>query len=541
MDVDRLMKDLTVEQLENIQQNLEKEMEGKRESLREMVGRRYRDVLEASSEVRHVCALAEKLANYIANTRISYQTSHIRTGSRDEQRAGEHFFAVNYLLSNIGSDDGEPLDDAIGLCLVEHFQKQLISNHSSPMISRIAKAFTQRIVATRSELESYNIDSLCDISRSDWATNQLAAIAILQTKDISQLLDLYLEKRFAYIGQLIDDSATILTIVDEMKKTLSVVEELFVHGELQHAIQSVCNGQYRSELIRDMCADQAFSFEKTINEEVEKFWRQLREKCCGRGSSNAIGLQVIGDKCAEWIEKTCAMTHRVVAEVCEYFDDLDEIVELLQAITNSLKQDWPRIGPAKNVYDKLLQNVVVEKSKALMVQMIENIEKSAKLKIESTNDGPSSSLFDERTYRPESQSHIGISTQLFKCVKELWASLEIINEKCQQFENICVPMADIATANSLKETMATNVNQLLLRLCEPLSETGDSELCSSTRASRCLSRARLAITIVHSETSLVCLLLDKDSQRISNLNHRLHVVIEQNLRCVSIFDLFPCY
>lgn len=78
MDVDRLMRDLTVEQLENIQQNLEKEMEGKRESLREMVGRRYRDVLEASSEVRHVCSLAEKLATNIANTRVSYKSSHVR-------------------------------------------------------------------------------------------------------------------------------------------------------------------------------------------------------------------------------------------------------------------------------------------------------------------------------------------------------------------------------------------------------------------------------------------------------------------------------
>lgn len=104
---------------------------------------------------------------------------------------------------------------------------------------------TSRIVATRSELEFQNSDSLSDISRADWATNQLAAIALLQGKDIGQLLDLYLEKRFAHIKILIEDSATILTIVDEMKKTLTVVEELFVHGELIHTIHSVCNGQYR--------------------------------------------------------------------------------------------------------------------------------------------------------------------------------------------------------------------------------------------------------------------------------------------------------
>ncbi|CAI5438940.1 unnamed protein product [Caenorhabditis angaria] len=262
MDVDRLMKDLTIEQLESIQQDLETKMEGKRESLREMVGRRYRDVLEASSEVRNVCALADKLTVDIANTRVNYQSQHIRNGSKDEQRAGEHFLAVNYLISNIGSDDGEPLDDVVSLCMVEHLQKQLISNHASLMIHKIARVLTGRIVATRSELEEFNTSTLSDISRSDWAVNQLTAIAILQTKDISQLLDLYLEKRFEYIKHLIEDSATILSVVEEIKKTLSVVEELFVHGELQHSIQSVCNGQYKCELIREMCADQAYSFEK---------------------------------------------------------------------------------------------------------------------------------------------------------------------------------------------------------------------------------------------------------------------------------------
>ncbi|PIC55831.1 hypothetical protein B9Z55_000942 [Caenorhabditis nigoni] len=410
MDVDRLMRDLTVDQLENIQQNLEKEMEGKRESLREMVGRRYRDVLEASSEVRQVCTLAEKLASDIANTRISYQSNPLRTGSKDEQKAGEHLYAVNYLISSIGNDGGEPLDD---------------------VIHKTARGLTNRVVATRSELEFQNTSTLLDISRSDWATNQLAAIALLEGKEIGQLLDLYLEKRFDYIKGLIEDSATILSIVDEIKKTLSVVEELFVHGELIHAIHSVCNGQYRcgesrtrmydflnfhkvtTELIREMCADQSYSFERTINEDSDRVWRHMREKLSGR-SAGTLKSQFVGEKCAEWIDKTCLVTHKLVSEVCEYFDSLDQIIDLLQAITVSLKQDWPKIGSNRTVYDKLLQTAVVDKAQVLLVQMIESIEIAAKKRFESTSDGPSTAIFDERTYRPDSQSHIGISTQLYK-------------------------------------------------------------------------------------------------------------------------------
>uniref|UniRef100_A0A8R1IGF1 Conserved oligomeric Golgi complex subunit 1 n=2 Tax=Caenorhabditis japonica TaxID=281687 RepID=A0A8R1IGF1_CAEJA len=307
---------------------------------------------------------------------------------------------------------GEPLDDVVALCMVEHLQKQLISNHSNPMVHKIARAMTNRIVATRSELEFQNSSTLLDVSRPDWATNQLTAIALLQGKDIGQLLDLYLEKRFEYIRQLIDDSTTILSIVDEMKKTLAVVEELFLHGELIHAIHSVCNGQYRCELVRDMCADQAFSFERTINEDMDRVWRHLREKLSGRGAGT-LPAQLVTEKCTAWMEKTCAVTHTLVAEVCEYFDSLDQIIDLLQAITLSLKQDWPRIGSSRSVYEQLVQNAVVDKAKVLLIQIIESIELSAKKRFESTSDGPPTAIFDERVYRPDSQAHIGISTQLY--------------------------------------------------------------------------------------------------------------------------------
>uniref|UniRef100_A0A8R1EXB5 Uncharacterized protein n=1 Tax=Caenorhabditis japonica TaxID=281687 RepID=A0A8R1EXB5_CAEJA len=83
-------------------------------------------------------------------------------------------------------------------------------------------------------------------------------------------------------------------------------------------------------------------------------------------------------------------------------------------------------------------------------------------------------------------------------------------------------MADQSTANALKETMATNVLQLLLRLCE-------LHCNASGGASQFLARARLALALIHSESAIVCTLLDKDSQRITSLNQRLHSIIEQNL------------
>lgn len=132
-----------------------------------------------------------------------------------------------------------------------------------------------------------------------------------------------------------------------------------------------------TELVHEMCADHAFSFEKNINEDMDKVWRHLREKLSGRGAGT-LPSQLVSDKCAAWIEKlvifyifqisripfrTCNVTHKLVAEVCEYFDNLDQVIDLLQAITISLKQDWPRIGSGRSVYEQLLQTAVVDKAK----------------------------------------------------------------------------------------------------------------------------------------------------------------------------------
>ena len=54
------------------------EMESKKEALREMVGRRYRDIIEASSEVRRVRDLAQQLSASLASARSTPATGEIR-------------------------------------------------------------------------------------------------------------------------------------------------------------------------------------------------------------------------------------------------------------------------------------------------------------------------------------------------------------------------------------------------------------------------------------------------------------------------------
>ncbi|ETN81877.1 Vps51/Vps67 [Necator americanus] len=220
MDVERLMKDLTVEQLHHIQGNLQIEMEGKKEELREMVGRRYRDVLEASSEVRNVRELAEKLAEAVSNARATQSVVEARPLSREQQVSVQRFIALHRLLAMIGEPDSDALSDAFALTLAELLHKQLTTEplpqslflhvirprYASCFTASLAYVFrntmhsvvsglTGRIIRTRRQLLADLEEEIGELSETNWVANQLTALALLQGADHQKLLDIYLEGR----------------------------------------------------------------------------------------------------------------------------------------------------------------------------------------------------------------------------------------------------------------------------------------------------------------------------------------------------------
>lgn len=77
---------------------------------------------------------------------------------------------MNYLVSSIGGDgefilpnrvihvdlEGEPLDEVVALCMAEHLQKQLISNHSSPVVRKIMFYFMNASFSGSKDRENHD-------------------------------------------------------------------------------------------------------------------------------------------------------------------------------------------------------------------------------------------------------------------------------------------------------------------------------------------------------------------------------------------------
>lgn len=75
------------------------EMEEKKEELRQMVGRRYRDVLDASSCVRRVTAIANSLADCVHDARTVGNECALSVDKKSNSRTLYRFSALTTLFS----------------------------------------------------------------------------------------------------------------------------------------------------------------------------------------------------------------------------------------------------------------------------------------------------------------------------------------------------------------------------------------------------------------------------------------------------------
>ncbi|KAF8367831.1 cogc-1 [Pristionchus pacificus] len=536
MNVDILMRDKTVEELDALQTALQKEMEEEREELREMVGRRYRDVLDASAEVRTVHKMAEEVVTSLTASRSTHVPPETLAPSRVNTAMDTHkLIALHYLLPLIGnSPDLDSLNSGYALVLAEQLHRSLLHSGENSLCS-LLPSMGRRIALTRKQVVQQMAEDLSSCSRSDWASNELASICLVEGRGIEELLDEYLKARKCYLRDELE-TGSLLTVVKEVKETLTVVECLFSQGELLAVLQSISAPHFRPQVCMDLEADSAFSsFSSMISQEMEKVNRQTRERKLG-----SITTQKINDKCEKWIDEMCTSARSSVSTIMEYYENLDEIIQFIDALEDIVGTKWPRIGSTNSSFftEKLLGSVVVERFKSVVSSLISSHYSSFSSSLHSLSsslDPPP--LFEKRRTKFDPLMARGISHSLNQSVLDLLSSISSVRETVTRFEKAvgvasqsvlaAESTSTTVTRDSVRDALADEVVQMVQRVCSSFSLP--SSVSPSHSMDNHLFKARVALALLQSDPATMCKVLNRDGIRISACSTLLHTAIDESL------------
>lgn len=529
------MRDKTVEELDALQAALQKEMEEEREELREMVGRRYRDVLDASAEVRTVHKMAEEVVTSLTASRSTHVPPETLAPSRVNAAMDTHkLIALHYLLPLIGnSPDLDSLNSGYALVLAEQLHRSLVLSGvgGEGHLSALLPSLGRRLVLTRRQIVHQMAQDLCSCSRSDWASNELAAICLVEGRGIEDLLDEYLRARKSQLREELE-IGSLLTVVKEVKETLTVVEALFSQGELMAVLQAISAPHFRPQVCVDLEADSAFSsFSAMLSQEMEKVNRQTRERKMG-----SITTQKINEKCEKWIDEVCTSARASVCSIMEYYESLEEMIHFVEALEDIVGTKWPRIGSSNSSVftEKLLGSVVVERFKSVVSTLISSHYSSFSSSLHSLSSSlEPPPLFEKRRTKFDPLMAKGISHSLNQSVLDLLSSISSIRDTATLFEKAvggtsqsmlgAESSSTTVSRDSVRDALADEVVQMIKKVCSELSLP--SSASPSHSMDNHLFRGRVALALLHSEPSVMCKVLNRDGTRISTCSTLLHAVI----------------
>uniref|UniRef100_A0A0N5AM98 Conserved oligomeric Golgi complex subunit 1 n=1 Tax=Syphacia muris TaxID=451379 RepID=A0A0N5AM98_9BILA len=372
MDIERLMQDLSIADLQRIYSDLTVDLEGKKEELRQMVGRRYRDVLDASSLVKKVTENAEVFANRIRDFRstLSDRSYAVLSPNCYNRQQCMQLVAITKLFplvgflfilifTSIGTMD--PLCDVFILMLVEMMHKSSsVDAVRSENRVKLINMMSPKLIAMRLRLQQEFVDSLGRLSNFEETANQLAAIAVLNKLSVSELLDLYL------------DSKT----------------------------------------------------------EIE-----LLAASCSELKTEAIEKSVFTTKCSSFLEKISTISMKVIKERCNLFESTSNVLNFLVVLLEAFDEEWPVVGDSDALYQRFFQNLILEKFQHLVKDELFASMQSFLAKIPTINCHPSQ-FFKKRQTKFEPLLESSISEQLVKLGEQFDSDLRIIYENVQKYESI---------------------------------------------------------------------------------------------------------
>nr|CAD2127890.1 unnamed protein product [Meloidogyne enterolobii] len=576
VNVDNLMRELSIDQLIQVQIKLRNETENKREDLRQMVGRRYRDVLDASNAVKRLTEIASELSILLNDTKRSFSAqqnsdSTYEYTKRAVVNAGRRLLLLHTLLPLIASTS-DLLTRSFALCIAENLQRQLqteqhhLLDKKDENVPLLLSLLSERLFQSRIELlNEIGEDIGFEV---DWrsVTTLLAAQALLKPRmDVSELLKLYLESRMKIVSQVLHQpDSTLLGLVRHIKDTIQCVEQTFGRGQgFLSAIQFVTKKGWAPEEIKQLVEDQPLSASRILEKEIV-----LVNGGCVENKFRLQEKSVIQRAFSEWINEVCSIARDRVKAMCNHFERVEQAVEFAVAVGHIFKTDWlttnsfiEEDGHGNNsntyslIYKQLFGTTLLERFNQLINEELILLEKKLHSKLPLINCKPQMPFQRSgiAAVKFDPQLASGISTELQELVSEFSEQLLLLQKNVYKYTNVGQEENVGELYNVLAEKVLlmverlTNFSEWEINLIKPITEqqqtnfeenknslflfNNNNENIITTRELRekWLSIFRLLLALVQHEPSILCQCMNHNLERIVNCNKLLHNATEEAL------------
>ncbi|KAK0425139.1 hypothetical protein QR680_009055 [Steinernema hermaphroditum] len=507
MDVERLMRELNIDQLAEIQSNLVTEVEDKKEELRQMVGRRYRDVLDASNCVRKLAEMANQLSDCIAEAHKSPPSSVIARSSKDSgwmrEDAIYRFVVLDRLQREIEVTD-DSLSDTFVLLLAENLHRFLSVEASLPApVAATLRRLSPLFMKQRRDLLEHCEAMLGELNDWNETTNVFLAMVILNPLTPAELVDRYFSARLDKVSRCISWSNSLIDVLRAMHDTVAVVYCIFGKGKVySSALNVVAADGWRPECVKMIIGDQLLTYVNFIEGEILKVNRRyaILEK--------QIDPNVLQGKCTAWVTNICDVINNQMDELCKHIESTELVVDFLSMASELFRTKWTGIVSHSVIYQRMFGDKLIKRFISLIESELLEAEDRLIKGWSSMAFADAGLLFQKRSEKFDPLLASGVSKNLNELVEKFNGELGLLSQSVRRFEKLGKELSNVALTDQFAE--------MVLKMVERLTNR------PSTSSEEPLRLFRLFLALIRFHPSVLCSSMDRSADKIQQCSRLLN-------------------
>ncbi|KAL7032843.1 hypothetical protein ACKWTF_007408 [Chironomus riparius] len=402
IDVCSIFEQYTIKEIEALNLKIQHEVDGKKEELRNMVGERYRDLIQAADTITEMKFTSEKIENVISKNEImNWKSNNREQEIIKEQCFNDEVFEVTKqikILINLNELISTSIDECNFLTatqlflLSRHLNASLKLDSNSDVIRKfpVARKVWDLLSPFYSSIKSHCLKALEDQNIDlEKTVDCLGSLILLENGQFTSSLSTFVQIRVKTFLKILTDSDKsyelvkdkLITSVMELVNSTKIVYEAFVNynGSDGLLIQKLTSlNSENVSLPSSLIAKNPFL--ATI-----KLVNKFKSRC----NPGLLDKELVRNAMAQWMNSVESIAQNQLKDVVKYIVSIDIIREMENQVQNITKPpNWSDMSESLfgmehlDFYEKLYQPLILERIYSIINISWDNIQNNFKNEIE---------------------------------------------------------------------------------------------------------------------------------------------------------------